>query len=115
MRFAPSDILDITLSTYTQDHRNDNGNRYYERISDPSAGVFRAAEPIGEPSEDKYWLTSLNVQLKLGDLFNLISVTSDLNRRAIDRQDYSQFFPTLLFGPTIWDNQIFLPSAGSPV
>jgi iron complex outermembrane receptor protein len=52
--------------------------------------------------------------LKLGDLFNLISVTSDLNRRAVDRQDYSQFFPTLLFGPTIWDNQISLPLPGAP-
>ena len=114
LRFVPNDNLDINLSTYTQNEDKNNGDRFYERFSDPSEGSFQAAEPLGEPSSDTWWLTSLNVKLKLGDLFNLISVTSDLNRRALARSDYSQFFPTLLFGPTIWNNQSDLPLPAAP-
>jgi outer membrane receptor protein involved in Fe transport len=114
LRFVPTDAVDITLSTYTQDQHRNNGNRFYERFSDPSNGVFQAAEPIGEPSWDKWWLTSLNVQIKLGNLFNLISVTSDLNRSDTAKSDYSQFFPTLLFGPAVWDNQSYLPLSTAP-
>ena len=114
LRFKPTDAVDATLSTYTQNQDRNDGNRFYERFSDPSDGVFRAAEPIGEPSSDRYWLTSLNVQIKLGNLFNLISVTSDLNRRDVAKSDYSQFFPTLLFGPAVWDNQSYLSLPTAP-
>src|SRR4029077_9318396 len=107
--FQPVDALTATLSTYYQETKKNGTSQYFEQLSSPDDGIFRAADPLGSPTFDRYLLTSLTLQAKLGSAFTLTSVTSDLFRRDVPVQDYSHFMPTLLFGPTIWDTSLTLP------
>ncbi len=107
--WAPSDVFKATLMGYYQDVKKRGGDGYFDRISLPGEGIFRAADPLGSPTRDKYFDGALTLQAKLGDLFTLTSVTSDLWREDVPVQDYSHFMPTLLFGPSLWDSSLTLP------
>lgn len=107
--FVPYDWLTVTPSLYYQQTYQNASLQYYERISNPDDGAFRAADLLGSPAHERFTLPTLNIQADMGR-FTLTSVTSQFIRRGDpDVQDYSHSFPILLLGPHIFDNTLYVP------
>lgn len=109
LAYVPYDWLTVTPSVYYQQTYQNASLQYYQRISNPDDGVFRAADALGSPAHERFTLPTLNIQADLGQ-FTLTSVTSEFIRRGDpDVQDYSHSFPILLLGPHIFDNSLYVP------
>jgi iron complex outermembrane recepter protein len=111
--FVPVEDLNVTLSVYHQNIRNNDTNTYWLSISDPDDGAYRQGNALRQPSTDKFWLPSLNINWNLGAV-TLVSNTSYFDRDQSALNDYAAFesalwagfweFPVGMFAPTLQSN-----------
>jgi iron complex outermembrane receptor protein len=94
---VPFDGMNIVLSVYHQNIRNNDTNTYWLGISDPDKGVYRQGNGLRQPSTDKFTLPSLNINWDLGPV-NLVSNTSYFDRDQSALNDYAAFESSLWAG-----------------
>ena len=109
LAFAPSDNLTITGSVHYQKFYNNDTNAYWLHLSDPDNGVYRQSWTMRQPSRDRFWLPSLNIDWDVGPV-RLISSTSYFDRHQSATNDYTVFeselwagfweYPVGMFAPT---------------
>ena len=114
LTWAPVDGLRITPTVFYQKLTIDDGNYYWESLSDPGRGVFRNGNAIANTSSDRFVLPALKMELDLGAV-TLASNTSYFDRKQSAVNDYtvfesalwtgSGFFPAGMFAPTRMSNQ----------
>ena len=79
LAFQPFEDLLITPSFLYQEKKVNDGDAFYEGISDRKGHVFRKSSPDYNGSRDKFYLGSLNIQYDF-DGVSLISNTSYFHR-----------------------------------
>jgi outer membrane receptor protein involved in Fe transport len=95
--FAPTETLTITPSVFYQKLEIDDGNFYWESLSDPGDGVFRNGNPIANTSKDRFVLPALKVEFEAGPV-TIVSNTSYFDRKQSAVNDYSTFEAVLWAG-----------------
>jgi outer membrane receptor protein involved in Fe transport len=109
--FAPTDSVKITPSIfYQRQYAHDVIDRYWVSLSDPANGDFRIprfvagpaaathlamSAPRAQPSLDRFYLPSLNIEVNLPGL-TFISTTSYFDREIDQTVDHTQLYTELL-------------------
>ena len=97
LKFQPADDLDVTLSVYHQDVRQNGSNILFMDVSDLDKGIFRNSTVLPQLVRDKFTLPSLNIEYDAG-FAKFISTTSYFHRNASVDIDYTAFTGAVLFG-----------------
>ena len=101
--FAPFENVKITPSFFYQRERTEDTGAFFQPfpgaapLSDPKAGIFRNGNEIATPTNDKFYVPSLNISVDLTDSISLISATSYLHRDLSVTADYSSVPRALFF------------------
>lgn len=114
LAWAPTEQLRITPTVFYQKLTIDDGNYYWELLSNPRKGVFRNGNAVANTSKDRFVLPALKAELELGDVV-LVSNTSYFDRVQSAINDYTVFeaaiwtgngfFPAGMFAPAFQDNR----------
>jgi iron complex outermembrane receptor protein len=114
LAFQPTDSLTIRPSIFYQDIDIDDGNYYWEGLSNRQRGDFRNGNALANTSSDRLLLPALAIELDLGPVA-LFSNTSYFDRSQNAVNDYTVFesalwaqnpyFPDGYFAPAFQDNQ----------
>lgn len=81
MAFAPNEWLTITPSIFDQYIHNNDSNAYFESLSDLGQGELINGRLLPQPSNDRFYLPSLKIEVKLEN-FTITSVSAYFNRRG---------------------------------
>ncbi|EZP71123.1 TonB-dependent receptor precursor [Sphingomonas paucimobilis] len=94
--------LKITPSVFFQRVTNDDGNAYWENLSDRSDNDYRNGNALANTNHDRFILPALKLDWE-GDKVALISNTSYFSRDQSSVSDYSSF------EASIWAGNPFFP------
>lgn len=108
LSFAPADGILITPSIFYQNMYQNEKSSYWGYLSDTDNGAFRSGSQVAEPIRDRMILPSLAASVDFGAI-TLFSNTSYFERKAVNRQNFSNFLTSLLGYPTSPGN--FVPGA----
>jgi outer membrane receptor protein involved in Fe transport len=108
LTLAPADSVKITPAIFYQNMFQNEKSAYWGYLTDKDKGRFRNGAQISEPLRDKMLLPSLAISADLG-LVELVSNTSYFYRKAVNRQNFTNFLTSLLGFPTSPGN--FVPGA----
>lgn len=90
LTFAPTDAIKITPAIFLQRTKVNDTVAYWESTSNPAEGRFVNSNRNQQPSDDKMYLPSLNVEFGLGPV-TLSSVTSFFHRDYTTTFDYTEY------------------------
>lgn len=90
LTFAPTSAIKITPAIFVQRTKVNDTVAYWQSTSNPAEGRFVNSNRNQQPSEDKMYLPSLNVEVGLGPV-TLSSVTSFFHRDYTATFDYTEF------------------------
>jgi iron complex outermembrane recepter protein len=85
-----TEALTVTPSVYYQKTTSEGRSQYWESASNISTGNFRTGIYNAEPSEDRFTLPALKIELDFGGI-QLISNTSYFDRSRSQSLDYATF------------------------
>jgi outer membrane receptor protein involved in Fe transport len=107
--WQPSDRVKITPALFYQDMHVDDTGSVWESLTDLGRGVFANGHVMQQPSQDKFYLPSLKIEVGLGAV-DLTSITSYFHR------DESQLADDTNFESVIWTGQPYpiLPGQVAP-
>jgi outer membrane receptor protein involved in Fe transport len=88
--WAPTSALHITPAIYYQNVSIADTGAYWERLSNPSKGIFKTGNVQAQPGRDHFVLPSLGVTYDFGDA-SLISTTAYFDRTSREHRDYTNF------------------------
>ena len=95
--WQPVAALKITPSFFFQQINANDSGESWEVFSNYPNGVYRNGNPVREWSNDKFYLSSLNISYDFGGA-QLIGVGSYFDRSQRFQQDYTTFDQTLFTG-----------------
>ncbi|WP_164549771.1 TonB-dependent receptor [Altericroceibacterium xinjiangense] len=90
LRWEPSAYVTVLPSVFFQKVETGDANIFWENFSDRENGDFRQGNALGQPSNDKFVLPSLNIEVDLGGV-QLVSNTSYFYRDQSAINDYTTF------------------------
>lgn len=82
LAWKPVDAVTVSPSVFYQDRKQNQNDRYWVGISDPSHGRFLNGTPDRQADKDRFTLASLKIEAALGSV-TLISDGSYYNRKEV--------------------------------
>lgn len=80
--YSPDETIKITPSFFTQIYHSNDVSTFYEKLGNPSAGIFKQGHLIAEPNTEYLYLPSLKVEAGLPHDLTVTSVSSYFVRNA---------------------------------
>ncbi len=102
LRWKPLRTLSMTASIFYQNRRINDSSIYWEELSNPGQDVFRNANQIATPTDDRWSLPAIHVAWRLGGA-ELIENASYLDRQNANIYDDSSLSLAVFagFGPRL--------------
>jgi iron complex outermembrane recepter protein len=110
-KWAVNDLLTITPSVIFQNRLTHDITAYWPIYSDPSAGIFRNADPDRQPQPDRYVLPALKIETEVAGA-SLISNTSYYSRR--EQSGYNGTEYNLSYFQTFWEQGMCADGTQTP-